>query len=169
VNLGPGDTVTAPKFGNTNLQCSDCSILGTVTVNNTAIANKLYTWQISKNVDKPEIDNVAPGGSAVFNYTVSLTHDSGAGALLTGSITAINGDDSNPWGTLNVADAVTNGGVCKIKDPASGQYVSEVMNLTLNPFTQTSLTYQCTYASAPSPTAGTDTAAATNRSNPSPQ
>jgi hypothetical protein len=37
VNLGPGDTVTAPKFGNTNPQCPDCSILGTVTLTNTAI------------------------------------------------------------------------------------------------------------------------------------
>lgn len=111
-------------------QCPDCSILGTVSVTNAATPNRLYTWQISKSVDKPEIDNVAPGGSATFNYTVSVMHDSGADSLLTGTITAINGDDSNPWVTLNVADAVTNGGVCKIKDPATGQYVPEVMNLT---------------------------------------
>lgn len=166
VNLGPGEMVTAPKFGNTNPQCPDCSILGTVTVTNTATPNTLYTWSISKSVDKTEIDDVTPTGSATFNYNVSVTHDNGAGSLLTGSITVINGDDSNPWVTLNLSDAVTDGGVCEIKDPASGQYVSEVMNLTLNSFSETTLPYQCTYASAPSPAAGTETATARNTSNP---
>src|SRR5215472_17098572 len=63
VKLGPGDTVTAPGFGNTNPQCPDCSILGTVTVIKTATPNKLYTWGITKNVDKTQV-NTTPGNGA---------------------------------------------------------------------------------------------------------
>jgi uncharacterized protein YfaQ (DUF2300 family) len=164
VNLGPGDTVTAPSFDNTDPQCPDCSILGTVTVIKTATPNKLFTWGITKNVDKTEIDTT-PGSGATFNYTVNVTHDAGTDSLLTGSITLINGDGGSPSVTLDVIDAVNNGGTCTIKDPNSGLYVSEVMNLTLNSFTELSLPYQCTYASAPSPSAGTNTAKATNASN----
>src|SRR5215472_12671538 len=155
VNLGPGDTITAPSFGNTNPQCPDCTILGTVTVIKTADPSKLYTWGISKSVDKTEID-IAPGTGATFNYTVKVTHDAGTGSLLTGTITLINGDGSSPSVTLDVIDAVDNGGVCTIKDPNSGLYVSQVMNLVLDSFTQVSLPYQCSYASAPSPSAGTN-------------
>jgi len=166
VNLGPGDTITAPSFGNTNPQCPDCTILGTVTVIKTANPNKLYTWGISKSVDKTEID-ITPGSGATFNYTVNVTHDAGTGSLLTGTITLINGDVSSPSVMLDVIDAVDNGGVCTIKDPNSGLYVSQVMNLVLDSFTQVSLPYQCSYASAPSPSAGTNKAAATNVSNSS--
>ena len=164
VNLGPGDSVTAPGFGNTNPQCPDCTILGTVTVIKTAIPNKLFTWGITKTVDKTEIDTT-PGSSATFNYTVNVTHDAGTGSLLTGTITVINGDGSSPSVTLDVTDAVNNGGICTIKDPASTLYVSQVMNLVVNAFTEVSLPYQCSYPSAPSPTAGTNTATATNASN----
>ena len=166
VNLGPGDTVSAPAFGNTNPQCPDCTILGTVTVIKTATPNKLFTWGISKSVDKTEIDTT-PGSGATFNYTVSVTHDAGAGSLLTGTITLINGDGSSPSITLDVIDAVNNGGICTIKDPNSGLFVSQVMNLVLDAFTEASLPYQCSYASAPSPSAGTNTVTATNASNPS--
>lgn len=169
VNLAPGATVTAPHFGNTNAQCPDCSILGTVTVVNTATASKLYTWGITKAVDKAEIDNVPPAGSATFNYTVSVTHDSGAGRLLTGTITLINGDGGNPFLTLNVNDAVSDGGICRIKDPSSGMYVDEVFNLTLASFTEMSLPYQCTYSSGATPAAGINTVTAANLSNSSVQ
>jgi hypothetical protein len=140
--------------------------VGTVTVIKTATPNKLFTWGISKSVDKTEID-IAPGSGATFNYTVNVTHDSGAGSLLTGTITLINGDGSSPSVTLDVIDAVNNGGICTIKDPNSGLYVSQVLNLTLNSFTEVSLPYRCSYASAPSPSAGTNTVTATNASNSS--
>ena len=166
VNLGPGDTVTAPSFGNTNPQCPDCTILGTVTVIKTATANKLFKWGITKSVDKTEIDTT-PGGGATFHYTVSVTHDAGTGSLLTGIITVINGDGSSPSVSLDVTDAVNDGGICTIKDPSSSLFVSQVMNLVLNAFTEVSLPYQCSYASAPSPSAGTNTATATNASNSS--
>jgi len=166
VNLGPGDSVTAPSFGNTNPDCPDCTILGTVTVIKTATPNKLFTWGITKSVDKTELD-ITAGGSATFNYTVNVTHDAGTGSLLTGTITLINADGSSPSITLDVIDAVNNGGVCTIRDPNSALYVSEVMNLVLNSFTQVSLPYQCSYASAPAPSAGTNTATATDASNPS--
>ena len=164
VNLGPGDTVTAPGFGNTNPQCPDCTILGTVTVIKTATPNKLFTWGITKTVDKTEIDTT-PGSSATFNYTVNVTHDAGTDSLLTGTITVINGDGSSPSVTLDVTDAVNNGGICTIKDPISTLFVSQVMNLVVNAFTEVSLPYQCSYPSAPSPTAGTNTVTATDAFN----
>jgi hypothetical protein len=164
VNLGPGATVKAPDFASTNPQCPDCSILGTVTVLNSPTPQKLYTWGITKTVDKTQIDVAPGGGSALFNYTVSVTHDSGAGALLTGTITLINADSSTPSVTLNVVDAVSDGGACKIQDPATGQYVPELFNLTLNSFTQTTLPYQCTYNGS-APSVGTNIVTATNLSN----
>ena len=167
VNLGPGDSVSAPNFANTDRDCPDCSILGTVTVVNTATPQKLYTWGISKTIDKTESD-IAAGASATFNYTVSVTHDGGAGSLLTGNITLINADGSNPSATLNVLDAVTDGGVCKIQDPVTGQYVAEVFNLTVNSFSETTLPYQCAYAGS-APAAGTNTVTATNLYNSSAQ
>jgi hypothetical protein len=166
VSLGPGATSTAPRFGNTDPQCPNCSVLGTVTVVNTATPNKLYTWGITKSVDKAEVDNVTPGGSATFNYTVSVTHDNGSGSLITGAISLINADGGNPFVMLNVTDVVSDGGVCNIKDPASGQYVPEVFNLTIDSFTETSLSYQCTYTGGSAPSAGTNTVTAANVSNP---
>jgi hypothetical protein len=167
VNLGPGVTVTAPNFGDTDAECPDCSILGTVTVVNTATPNKQYIWGIAKSVDRSEIDNVMPGGSAVFNYTVSVTHSSYTDSLLTGTITLINGDGSNPSVMLNVTDAMTDSGVCLIKDPNSGLYVPQVM-MTLNSFTETSLSYRCSLNDFTPPT-GTNTATASNASNTSVQ
>jgi hypothetical protein len=167
VSLAAGATVTAPRFANSNPQCPDCSILGTVTVLNAATPQKLYSWGITKTVDKTEIE-VAPGGSATFNYTVSVTHDSGGGSLLTGTITLINADNRNPSVTLNVVDAVSDGGTCKIQNPATGQYVPEVFNLTINSFTETSLPYQCAYNGS-APSAGTNTVTATNLSQNSSQ
>ena len=41
VTLGPGVTVTGPSFANTDPDCPDCSILGTVTAVNTATPQKL--------------------------------------------------------------------------------------------------------------------------------
>jgi hypothetical protein len=115
VNLGSGTTVAAPYFGNTNPDCPDCSILGTLTVTNTTTPARLYTWGITKTVDKTQIDSVAAGGSATFNYTVSVTHDSGGRSMLTGIITLINADGRIPFLVVNVNDEVSDGGVCKIK------------------------------------------------------
>ncbi len=100
---------------------------------------------------------------------VSVTHDTGAGSLLSGTITLINGEGQNPFVTLNVTDAVSDGGVCKIKDPVSGNYISEVFNLTLNAFTELSLPYQCSYASNLTPSAGTNTVIAALTSSPAVQ
>ncbi|MEP6539998.1 MAG: hypothetical protein ABJF23_32020 [Bryobacteraceae bacterium] len=166
-NLGSGTTVAAPYFGNTDPECPDCSILGSLTVTNTPTPAKLYTWGISKTVDKTQIDNVPLGGNATFNYTVSVTHDSGGRPILTGIVTLINADGTTPLLVVNVTDAVSDGGVCKIKNPGTGVFEPELFNVNLNAFTQISLPYQCTYADGVSPTIGTNTVTAVNVSDPS--
>src|SRR5438094_3543597 len=80
VNRQAGDSVTAPSFGNTNPNCAtDCG--GTsLLVTKDANPSYKFKWGIEKSVDQTEIDT--SGGSATFNYTVKVTHDSGSGWLV---------------------------------------------------------------------------------------
>jgi hypothetical protein len=111
-----------------------------------------YHWGITKKVDATRA-NIANGGSATFNYTVSVTHDAGTDGSwqVTGSITVSNPNAFNVTG-VNITDAIDDGGACSVANgtnvtvPASGSAV---------------VGYTCTYASAPSPAAFTNTATAT--------
>lgn len=75
-NEGPGTpTAAAPTVSKNAAQNQDTE----------------YSWLIDKTVDKTEIDPV-PGGTATFNYTVTVTHDGGTvtTADVTGTITVFN-------------------------------------------------------------------------------
>jgi hypothetical protein len=79
-----------------------------------------YTWTIDKAVDRTSAD-AAPGATATFNYTVTLTHDGGAVTNVsdvTGNIVVSN----NNVGTVTldtVTDELSDGTVCSV-DTSSG-------------------------------------------------
>jgi hypothetical protein len=126
-----------------------------LTVSKTATPSftKTYTWGITKSVAPPTKQTIAVGGTATFNYTVEVTHDSGTDSnwMVTGKITV-----SNPNGfediVANVSDAINNGGICTVTGGT---------NVTVPAGKSVTLDYSCTYSSAPSPLAGTNTATAT--------
>ena len=103
-------------------------------------------------MDKTEID-IAQGGTATFNYSVKVTpngYDDSAWAV-SGKITVTNPNAFAVSG-VDVTDAIDNGGVCSV---TSGT------NVTVPASGSVELDYSCTYAAAPSPAAGTNTATAT--------
>ncbi len=125
-----------------------------LTVSKTATPSfaRTYKWGITKSVlsstplDTSNVTNT-------FNYSVSVTHDSGtdSGWTATGNIIVTN---PNVWEavTANVTDAVDDGGVCTV---TGGTGISVPAGGSVQ------LPYTCTYASAPSPAAFVNTAAAT--------
>ena len=117
-------------------------------VRKSATPSYKINWSIAKNVDNTEIKTSA--SSAVFNYTVNVSHDTGSDFKVTGNITLDNDSPTEITG-VNVSDAVDNGatscvvtGGTGVTVPANGQVV---------------VAYVCTYASLPDP--GTNTATAT--------
>ena len=79
-----------------------------------------YTWTIKKDVDKTLVKQV--GGSATFNYTVTVTHDGGtiSGVNVTGTITVFNpnvdGNDVVPVAIDGVTDQLSDGTLCDVTD-----------------------------------------------------
>jgi hypothetical protein len=124
----------------------------TVSKTATPAFTRTYNWSLAKNVDRTLAD-IAGGGAATFNYTVgaSQTGFTDSGWQVSGTITVTNPNDWEAI-TANVADAVNDGGSCVVTGgtgasvPAGGSV---------------SLPYACTYASAPNPSSGTNTATAT--------
>ena len=88
----------------------------TVTKTATASKDRLYKWQIEKDVDQTEI-NIAEGGTATFNYDVTVTPDGieESGFVLGGTITIANPND---WEnvTVDVSDTLDQGGTCSITE-----------------------------------------------------
>ena len=125
-----------------------------LTVSKTATPSfdRSYTWQITKDVDKTHVD-VVPGGTATFNYTVSVSHDSGTDGswMVSGQITVDNPNSFDVSG-VNVSDTIDNGGSCTVTDGS---------NVTVPAKDSAVLDYSCTYASAPDPSSFTNTAEAT--------
>ena len=111
---------------------------------------RTFQWGITKTVDKTLVQQLS--GTATFNYTVSVTHNSGTDSdwVVSGKITVSN---PNNWEDIvaNVADAVNNGGTCTVTGGSSVN-VPKSSSVTLD--------YSCTYASAPSPMDGTNTGTA---------
>ncbi len=141
--------------GSASQSVKACSPLAkdlTVTKTATPSFTRTYAWGITKGVDKPEID-IAQGGSATFNYNVNVTHDSGTDSAwqVSGTITVSN-PNSGEAITADVTDAVGDGGTCVVTG-GTGVSIPKSGSVTLN--------YTCTYASAPSPSSGTNTATAT--------
>lgn len=83
-----------------------------------------FTWQIAKAVDKTVVKQI--GGSATFNYTVTVTHDSGtiSDVKVTGTITVTNPNvDSNnnpvPVNIDSVTDQLSDGTICTVANGGS--------------------------------------------------
>ncbi len=114
--------------------------------------NRAYLWSIAKAVDVPQI-NIANGGTATFNYTVTATQTgiADSGWTLAGKITVTNPNDWEAI-TVDVTDAVNNGGVCTV---AGGTAVS------IPAGGAKTFDYTCTYAAAPTAYSGANTATAT--------
>ena len=151
-NTATGTTnTTGAKVDSNTVTVTDCQGADlTVTKTATPSFTRTYTWGITKAVDNPV---VGTSGPATVHYTVSVTHDSGTDSnwQVNGVITVTNPNDWEAV-TANVTDAIDNGGNCTVTGgtgvsvPASGHV---------------DLPYTCTYASAPSPASGTNTATVT--------
>lgn len=111
---------------------------------------RTFKWGITKSVDQTQINT---SSSATFNYTVSVTHDGGTDSAwqVTGSIRLSNPASTDITG-VTVTDAVDNGGSCTVDSSFSG---------TVPAGSHVEVPYTCTYGSAPSSSAGTNTATAT--------
>ena len=126
----------------------------TVTSDATPFVARVVTWHITKGVDQGRLD-VAPGGTATFTYTVNVTHeiDLDSGWQVYGTIHVHNPNTFDAAG-VDVTDAVDNGGTCTVEGDA-------VHTVTVPGGNTLDLNYTCTYASAPSPSSGTNAATVT--------
>jgi hypothetical protein len=72
-----------------------------------------YAWDIAKTADKTLVKQV--GGSATFNYTVSVHHDAGTvdNVQVTGTITVFNPNSADVTG-VDVTDVLSDGTVCDV-------------------------------------------------------
>src|SRR5262249_37709763 len=113
---------------------------------------RTYNWDISKSVDKTEIDN--SGGDVTFNYTVNVNEKGFTDSYwqVTGTITVTNPNIWEDITGVTVTDAVENGGACTVTGGT---------NVTVPRGDSVTLDYKCTYASAPSSSSGKNTATAT--------
>lgn len=145
ITVNDGDLLNVPDFGNHPPCTTGCGVL-TVTKTANPSLTRTFKWDISKSVDKTEIDT---SGSATFNYTVSVTHDTGTDSKwqLTGSIRLGNATIGDVTGVV-VTDTVDNGGSCTVDTTG--------FNGTVPANNHVDLPYTCTYANAPSPAASTN-------------
>ena len=143
IELDPGETVTC-TFTNT-LNAYDLTVTKTATPSYT----RTYSWDIYKNVDKTTA-NIPDGGSATFNYTVGVTHNSGTDSAwqIAGSITVDNPNSFDVTG-VDITDA-TPGGTCTVDDGT---------DLTIAAGGDATVSSTCTFAS--NPESGTNTTTAT--------
>jgi len=137
-NTGPG-SASGLNFGNIPLASG-------LTASKTATPRftRTFAWDIAKNADKTTI-NIADGGAATFNYTVSVTHDTGtdSGWAVAGTITITNPNAGAV--TVGVTDAIGNT-ACAVQN---GGVATVAANGTSD------LTYTCSLTAA---TSGTNTA-----------
>lgn len=117
-------------------------------VSKTARPSYKINWSIAKNVDNTEIKRST--SSAVFNYTVNVSHDAGSDFKVTGIITLYN-DSPAAISGVNVGDTVDNGATSCVVTGGTGVTVPANGNIAVP--------YVCTYTSLPA--AGTNTATAT--------
>jgi uncharacterized repeat protein (TIGR01451 family) len=123
-----------------------------------------YAWQIAKSATQSQLD-VPQGGTATFDYTVSVSHDSGTASAwqVTGTVTVANPNAAAIEGA-SVSDAVDNGGACSLQPGSPGSVDPSDATIPGNGSVQ--FAYTCTYAQAPSAASGTDTAQASFPAGP---
>jgi hypothetical protein len=143
-NTGPG-SASGLNFGNIPL----ASAL-TASKSATPAFTRTFKWDISKDVDKTELD-IAAGGSATFTYTVSVTHDAGAdsGWNVSGNITVANSNSAAA--TIDsITDAINDGNaVCAV----TGTFPATIAASDSSIFA-----YSCSYSAAPAASGQTNTA-----------
>jgi len=137
-----------------------------VTKDANASYDRTFHWSIQKQVDKNLVKQV--GGSATFNYGISVTHDSGTDNnwQVGGTITVTNpnpgGNGSNNASGVDVVDNIlssfnstTN---TKVQDPNASCVVNSgsATGLTVAENTFISLPYLCTYSQAPAASSETN-------------
>jgi LEA14-like dessication related protein len=152
-NTATFTTNTNGKTGSASQSVQLCTPVDLkVTKDATPSFTRTFTWGITKSVDQSK-QTIAAGGTATFNYTVTVTHDAGTDSnwQVNGTITVSNPNDFEDI-VANVADAIDNGGTCTITGGS---------NVTVPAGKSVTLDYTCSYASAPSPPTGTNTATAT--------
>lgn len=116
-----------------------------LTVSKTATG--AFTSSISKAVDNSRI-NTYSGGSATFNYTVTVTE---SGWNVTGTITVTNPNDWEAV-TVNLSDGNLSGATCTI---TGGNVQTVPISSSITP------AYSCTFSGVPSAATGTNTATGT--------
>jgi hypothetical protein len=116
----------------------------TITKDANGAYDNTYTWSITKDVDKTIVKQI--GGSATFNYTVTVTHDGGTVSNVTvaGTISVFNPnvDSSNntvPVDIDGVTDQLSDGTVCTVTNGGPQ---------TLTQF-QTDFAYSCDLSALP--------------------
>ncbi|HYI21311.1 MAG TPA: hypothetical protein VEX62_01625, partial [Candidatus Limnocylindrales bacterium] len=125
-----------------------------LTVEKTAVPafTRTFDWTIDKSADTATVYSAGGGESSEVEYTITVTKLAGVDSAwsVSGSITVTNPnpllDDVLLTG---VTDSVNNGGVCTV-DTTGG--------LTVPGGGTKSYPYSCSYAAAPSPAAGKNTA-----------
>ena len=116
----------------------------TITKDAAGAYDNTYTWTIGKAVDKTTVQQV--GGSATFNYTVTVSHDAGAisGVTVTGTISVFNPNVDDQDNTVavtgvEVTDTLSDGTVCTVTGGS---------NVTLTAF-KTDFAYSCSLSALP--------------------
>jgi len=110
--------------------------------------SRRYNWSIGKVVNKTILD---PGGTANYTVTAAETGFADSGWQVNGTITVHNPNNWESVTLTGVTDATDNGGTCTLTGGTTP---------TITPGSDATLTYTCTYSSAPSPASGTNTATA---------
>jgi hypothetical protein len=148
INLEPDDTVTCTFVDTKEPDKLDLSATKTAS----AAYIRTYTWNVTKVVEEPASVSIAEGGNATFNYTVSVTHDSGtaSGWTVTGQIVVTN---PNPYSVsgVSVSDAIDSNAMCNVTGGSS----------TIAANGSATFDYTCTYSQAPAATSQTNTATVT--------
>ena len=142
--ISPNDIAVAPFFGN----AVGAALVG-LEVSKTASGGNNFTWNITKSVDKTEIDD--SNGTTTFNYTVTVTHDAGTGWQVQGSISVYNpnisgGSDGNgAIDGVTITDNIDNSGTCNVNGTGTNSYGPATVNGgdTLN------VPYTCTFTNNP--------------------
>jgi hypothetical protein len=117
----------------------------TITKDAAGAYNTTWTWGIDKSVDKTYVEQV--GGNVTFNYTVSVTHNSGNNSVVTvtGQIQVFNPNvdgngDTVPLDITSVTDALSDGTPCTVTGGGA-------QTLTL---AETDFAYSCSLGAVPS-------------------
>jgi uncharacterized repeat protein (TIGR01451 family) len=111
---------------------------------------RAFDWTIAKSVDQTAV--TTSSDTATFNYTVAVTKSAAtdSGWTVTGSIMVTNPNVYTVTGVTVTEQGVNNGGICVLN--GSGAVGTLVQGQTAT------VDYTCTYAAAPAPAAGTNTA-----------